>query len=50
MEEFQEALHNDGIFVDKETERECFDAIDTDHSGELSFDEFLTALRVGVTQ
>ena len=35
-----------GVLAEEALERECFDDIDTDRSGVLSFDEFLVALRV----
>lgn len=44
--EFKYALKYEGIVVPHEIVRQCFDQMDTDHSGTLSFDEFLVALRV----
>lgn len=46
FKEFQQGLKQDGIIVEENLERECFDEMDTDKTGELSFDEFLVALRV----
>jgi len=46
--EFQTALHNEGIIVDEKTERQCFYEMDSENSGEVSFDEFLSALKVGI--
>ena len=46
FQEFQGALHHEGIFVETDVEHECFNAIDQDGTGFLNFDEFLVALRV----
>jgi Ca2+-binding EF-hand superfamily protein len=45
--EFKAALKYEGISAPPDVVRQCFDQMDTDHSGMLSFDEFLVALRVG---
>ena len=50
FKEFKAALKYEGLCVPPEIERACFDAIDTDHSGHVSFDEFLVALRVGTNK
>lgn len=44
--EFKAALKYEGICAPPDVVRQCFDQMDTDHSGMLSFDEFLVALRV----
>ena len=46
--EFKEALHNQGIFVAPEVEKQCFNDMDMDKSGTLNLDEFITALRVSL--
>ena len=48
LKEFRAALKYEGIHASPETELECFNEIDTDHSGLISFDEFLVALRVKI--
>ena len=46
--EFKEALHNQGIFVAPDVEKECFNQMDMDKSGTLDLDEFITSLRVRI--
>ena len=47
FQEFQNALHVVGIYVDKAIEKQCFEEMDKDMSGTLDMDEFIVALRVG---
>ena len=46
FQEFQNALHHVGIYVDTNIERECFEEMDRDKSGTLNMDEFIISLRV----
>jgi len=43
--EFHAALQHEGIYVEKEIERQCFDEIDYDHIGFVNLDEFILAMR-----
>ena len=47
--EFQEALQDYGIDVDKATQKACFQEMDRNGNGVVNFDEFLIALRVSVS-
>lgn len=46
MKEFKKGIHDYGLIMDDDVVSSLFDQLDKDHSGSLSFDEFLTALRV----
>jgi len=43
--EFHAALQHEGIYVDREMEKTCFDEIDYDHAGTIDLDEFIFAMR-----
>lgn len=46
MKEFKKGIHDYGLIMDDDVVSSLFEQLDKDHSGSLSFDEFLTALRV----
>lgn len=46
MKEFKKGIHDYGLIMDDDVVSSLFQQLDKDHSGSLSFDEFLTALRV----
>lgn len=46
FEEFSKGCDDFGAHLTKEEKRQIFDQVDIDKSGQLSFDEFLLALRV----
>ena len=46
VEEFAKGIHDYGTVLTQQELRELFDFLDSDGSGNISFDEFLVALRV----
>jgi Ca2+-binding EF-hand superfamily protein len=46
FEEFRNGVRSYGLHLENKELRELFDAIDTDHSGEIDYEEFLISLRV----
>lgn len=47
LEEFRKGLHDFGVNATEEEIEAVFKRFDKDNSGSISFDEFLTTLRVG---
>jgi calcyphosin len=43
--EFKKAIHDYGIEVDPKDLSSMFKAIDTDHSGSISYNEFIRAVK-----
>lgn len=46
FEEFRNGVRSYGVIMENKELRHLFDVIDTDHSGEIDYEEFLIALRV----
>lgn len=46
IKEFKKGIHDYGLIMDDDVVNSLFEQLDKDHSGSLSFDEFLSALRV----
>lgn len=46
IKEFKKGIHDYGLIMEDDVMTSMFQQLDKDNSGSLSFDEFLTALRV----
>lgn len=46
FEEFRDGIRQFGIMFENRELRALFDAIDSDHSGKIDYEEFLIAVRV----
>ena len=46
IKEFKKGIHDYGLIMEDNVMENLFQQLDKDNSGALSFDEFLTALRV----
>ena len=49
IKEFKKGIHDYGLIMEDNVMENLFQQLDKDNSGALSFDEFLTALRVSYT-
>lgn len=49
VKEFAKGLHDYGVYLETDHVKEVFLKFDKDGSGTIDFDEFLKALRVGIS-